>query len=554
MSPLQGSVDGFGRRGRTPDATVPGFTARSRARDAGAGEVWSAVVDATGAECTVRRLRLPPDTVARDEALRAARRIQRARHPHLVAVLDVVPTADGLAVVSVPVGGAVSLARLLDARERLDPGEVVTIGLPLAQALGAAHAAGVPHGEISADDVLLEPDGRPVLAGTGAAPLVGVAASPAQDVRDLASLLLGAMPHAVGPDAAAVAVAVAPALVDDPARRPSADDLADALARTCVPLPVRGIADVAAGAALAPVRSLADVRAEAVGAKAPTVGGRRGGRAARRSPREGRVPPVGDLLGDRGPGAGGSGDGNLDDRGPTTLGSGAAAGRSRPVGGRRGESADRGRWMGAVEGVTSWLSRSGRAPLVVGVGLIVVLAVVGLVVARGSGGGTAAGTATPARASAGASKAAVPPRAGTAGASAASPSVEEGAASWRMVLDGLNTARSAVFETGSAARLADVDAPGSPAYAADQDSLRQMVARNAHSSPLREEVSDLVVRQAGATRVVLRVADQLLAYQFLDPSGKVLASEPSKGTEHRDITLVRVAGTWRIYSQTAAPS
>ncbi|MGF7237719.1 MAG: protein kinase, partial [Frankia sp.] len=264
---MQGSVDGPGRRGRAADGAVPGVTLGGKARDAGSGDVWLATVDATGASCTVRRLRLPPDSVVREEARHAARRLLDARHPHLVEVQDAVATDDGIALVSDPVPGAVSLTRLLDSRQRLEPGEVVTIGLPIAQALAAAHAVGLTHGDISGDDILLEPAGRPVLAGIGVAPLVGVRSSAPDDVGDLAALLLGAMPQAVGPDAAAVAVAVAPALVDDLSRRPSADDLAESLARACVPRPVVGLNRIAppVPSPLAPVRSLSDVRAEATG-------------------------------------------------------------------------------------------------------------------------------------------------------------------------------------------------------------------------------------------------------------------------------------------------
>ncbi|WP_462202469.1 protein kinase, partial [Frankia sp. CcWB3] len=219
---------------------------RSRLRDAGSGELWSGQFDQSGIECVVRRVRLAPDPVLRSAAVIAARALVDLEHPHLVPVVAVLPTAEGLALITEPVVGGVSLARLLAARGDLDPGEVVTIGLPIAQALAAAHAVGVVHGRLGREDILLEPNGRPVLIGLGAAALADAARpdpippeAASADVHDLATLLLGAMREATGPDAAAVAVAVATAMIDDPRRRPSALELAASLARSATPLPVR---------------------------------------------------------------------------------------------------------------------------------------------------------------------------------------------------------------------------------------------------------------------------------------------------------------------------
>ncbi|WP_261568500.1 serine/threonine protein kinase [Frankia gtarii] len=222
------------------------MSVRSRLRDAGSGELWAGQFDQSGVECVVRRVRLAPDPVLRSAAVAAARALAELAHPHLIAVVAVLPIAEGLALITEPVVGAISLARLLALRGDLDPGEVVTVGLPIAQALAAAHAAGIVHGRLEREDILLEPTGRPVLTGLGVAALADAArADPvppeaaSADVHDLADLLLGAMREATGPDAAAVAVAVATAMIDDPYRRPSAAELAAALARSATPLPVR---------------------------------------------------------------------------------------------------------------------------------------------------------------------------------------------------------------------------------------------------------------------------------------------------------------------------
>ncbi len=239
------SADRPARRvGGAPE--VPGVSVRSRLRDAGSGELWAGQFDQSGIECVVRRVRLAPDPVLRSAAVAAARALAELAHPHLNPLVAVLPTAEGLALITEPVVGAISLGRLLAVRGDLDPGEVVTVGLPVAQALAAAHAVGIVHGRLEREDILLEPNGRPVLTGLGVAALADAArADPvppeaaSADVHDLADLLLGAMREATGPDAAAVAVAVATAMIDEPHRRPSAAELAAALARSTTPLPVR---------------------------------------------------------------------------------------------------------------------------------------------------------------------------------------------------------------------------------------------------------------------------------------------------------------------------
>ncbi|MBX6389751.1 MAG: hypothetical protein IRZ08_12280, partial [Frankia sp.] len=228
---------------------VPGVLLAGRpVADAGAGEVWSGTLD--GTPCVARFVPMPAEATRRVAESATAWRLVELRHPHLVPVLAVLPAAGGLAVVTATVPDAVSLARVLAARGRLEPGEVVTVGLPMAQALAAAHAAGLGHGALTPADVLLEPSGRPVLAGVGVAALAAAGenaglgepervVAPTTDVHDLADLLLTTMAEATGPEAAAVAVAVATALVDEPARRPSAAELAGALAHSILPRPVR---------------------------------------------------------------------------------------------------------------------------------------------------------------------------------------------------------------------------------------------------------------------------------------------------------------------------
>jgi len=120
---------------------------------------------------------------------------------------------------------------------------------------------------------------------------------------------------------------------------------------------------------------------------------------------------------------------------------------------------------------------------------------------------------------------------------------------WRGVLAGLNTARSRAFEQAQESLLAESDAPGSDAYNADVGLIRQVVARNAHSSPLRTDIVALEVRSDGAERTVLRVTDRLQAYDYLDAKGQPLQHQPARPPAQHDLVLVRTQSGWRV-SQT----
>ena len=144
------------------------------------GEVWRAREDATGAAVALQRLRggagssgcgrlaaLPP------AALRGRLRevLDDDRRP--VLVLD-------------HAGGRLAVGAAAPPRAAR-PGEVVTVGVPLARALAAAHGAGLVHGALSAPAVLLTADGMPLLgdrAARGGTP-AGDVARPRDAVRRL---------------------------------------------------------------------------------------------------------------------------------------------------------------------------------------------------------------------------------------------------------------------------------------------------------------------------------------------------------------------------------
>jgi len=204
-------------------------------------------------------------------------------HPHLARVLAVEPLAPGrVALVCEHVPGP-TLAAVRAARPPLGDGEVVTVAVPVAQALAALHAAGLAHGAVGADRVVLGPSGMPVLVDLrGALRGVGTASG---DVHRLVAALLGLMPPLDAHLAAGIedAVRLRDALEGLLRGRATPEGLVDTVFAAASPEPVQvPDPDELAGAqvALAAGRSGAPRAVEPV---APPV--RRARRAARRRAR-----------------------------------------------------------------------------------------------------------------------------------------------------------------------------------------------------------------------------------------------------------------------------
>lgn len=223
---------------------------RWSARDA-AGRAWAVTV-------------VPADAVARADLRRRVAALAALDHPHVARVRPLLELRDGTAAVLQAEVVGPDLGTVRAARGPLRPGEVTTVVVPLAEALAALHRVGVVHGDVAPANVVLDPDGRPVLvdlacgaagveAGTPgfAAPERASGATPAGDVHALARVglaLLGAdgvVPASEGAgdggaDAgSALAAVLRAAASPDPGLRPTAADLAAQVYAACPPEPVR---------------------------------------------------------------------------------------------------------------------------------------------------------------------------------------------------------------------------------------------------------------------------------------------------------------------------
>jgi serine/threonine-protein kinase len=88
------------------------------------------------------------------------------RHPHIVPILDA-GEQDGRGYLAMALARGGSLAGRLEAGP-LEPAEAVALLAPIAEALDAAHAAGLVHRDVTPANILLDPDG-PWLADFGIA-------------------------------------------------------------------------------------------------------------------------------------------------------------------------------------------------------------------------------------------------------------------------------------------------------------------------------------------------------------------------------------------------
>ena len=475
------------------------------------GEVWLARERATGLPVALKRLRAGADLAARDRLRREAAVLAGVDHPHVVRLRAVHGDGDSLVLVlDLAAGG--SLARLLATRRLLPAAEVVTIAVPLAQALASVHAQGLVHGDVTPANVLFAADGRPMLSDLGIARLLGspaaevggtggyldpsvaagAAPGPASDVHGLAATCLAALtgfpPYdgqgrrvqvPAGSDRALLDV-LELALAPDPADRPSAEQLAVAVFDAVPAEPVR----------LGPSERVLD-----------------GNRS-----RPGQVVvPATHQVADRGP---------ADEPEPPASSRRRRPRAAVPAGSLAGSLA---RLIGALIG---GIRRRGRAA---------------------AGAGLAAGALALAVA-AGISWAAaddVTPAAGTSGRAVVSVGAPQ--SGWASTLAALDADRSRAFAAGDPGRLREVYAAGGPALRRDVAVLRRLTDAGLRAQGLRLAARAVAVQGRSAGQVRLAVTDVMPAYRLVDDRGSVVERRPGRGSRSWTVVLARDGESWRVY-------
>ncbi len=136
----------------------------------GMGAVWLGTDEVLGRQVAMKRVGMFPggSTPDLERAEREARLAARLNHPHVVAVYDLVADGDVQWLVMEYVDG-VTLAELVRQDGALLPDQAAPVIGQAADALAAAHAAGIVHRDVKPSNILVSPDGQVKLSDFGIA-------------------------------------------------------------------------------------------------------------------------------------------------------------------------------------------------------------------------------------------------------------------------------------------------------------------------------------------------------------------------------------------------
>jgi serine/threonine protein kinase len=511
---------------------VPGFAVRSLLGFGSHGEVWLAE-DLVSGETVALKIGKPPgadppgtDSIAAERrgtpgrpageppaAAAALTReialLSRIQDQHVVRFHRVVRLSGGGHALVLEHAAGGSLGSLVAARGALDPAEVTTVLVPLAEALDRLHTRGLAHGDLSPGNVLFAHDGRPLLSDLGVSRLLGTTGpgphgTPgfvdpavargvdprASDVWSLAALgwfaLTGRPPgpsNAERPPAALAAPALTRLLCEvlgaDPAERPPAAELAQRAWDAVHPAPIRLL---------------------------PTSRAQPGDDAwASRTTRRADPGPTPDPP-------------------PATTGGRRIVRRHHVGRPDAATSAARPRHGGAG---TRPRPRTSRLPALA------------VVVATVVSGGAAATWAIDRASRAAASETRVQ--------AAADRGAQAGNQDLVRAVETIGRARSAAFATASLTPLAGADEPGSPAMAADTRLVRELAGRRWRLTGVRYTVTDVrvVQRSARAATVTARVTTSV--HRRTTAGGALIGQVAADGPRPVTLTLVAVPDAgWRV--------
>lgn len=550
---------------QAPDA--PGYDVGRLLGRGGSADVWLAREQRSGREYALKCFRSapgrPPDSmggtdasVTGEDMRREIRILSVLDHQHLIRSHDAVQTAGagGGTALAMDYAAGGSLAQLVAARGRLSVGETVTVLTPIAQALGYLHVKGFTHGDVAPGNVLFTGQGKPMLSDVGIARMLGdpgttgagtagfvdpspvdavrAGLQPERDVYSAAALgwycLTGEAPGRtsdrpplsllVRDVPRELAVALEAGLNEDRRLRPNALALAAAVFRSAEPQPVD--LSVAAHPSVLPellTRRHAPAAGKAGGFRAKVQGLRRRAATARWD-----VPTPRTLA--------------------KAQAKAQAAGVPHKAPGTHGKHVDS---PSAGPGM-QWRRVMLPAAAAVAAGAWMLLGPGGQGMWTGSqAAGPGTGSASSTAAVAAPEVPAAPGDKDAAGLDAAREQAK--AADPMAAVRGLAALRDSAFSTGDLGLLAAVNAPGSPAAAADRRIADRMAVSGQRLAGFASALSDVVPEgPQTATQAVVRVTSSTSGYRALDAEGKALASGAPSPARQLRLVLVRVDGRWMV--------
>jgi hypothetical protein len=151
---------------------LPGLAEPSQIGQGGFAVVYRAIQVDIGSPVAVKVLNAAPDPAALERFDRERKAMGRLQHPNIVRVSWTGTAADGRPFIVMELADTTAAARLTESGP-FEVDEVVRMGIAIADALEAAHQAGILHRDIKPENLLLSRTGAPKLADFGIARVEG---------------------------------------------------------------------------------------------------------------------------------------------------------------------------------------------------------------------------------------------------------------------------------------------------------------------------------------------------------------------------------------------
>ncbi|MGE3181646.1 MAG: tetratricopeptide repeat protein [Phycisphaerae bacterium] len=184
---------------------VPGYEIRSELHRGGQGIVYRAVQKSTGRLVALKVTRDGPFTSTTERARieREVRVLSQLEHPNIVTVFDS-GEVNGLHYYAMNLIDGVPITEFV-AASALQSNDIVTLFLPVCDAIAAAHIRGVIHRDIKPSNVLVDVGGRPFVLDFG---LAKVTAETGMSELTQTGQFVGSLPWAAPEQAAGRAIDV----------------------------------------------------------------------------------------------------------------------------------------------------------------------------------------------------------------------------------------------------------------------------------------------------------------------------------------------------------